>query len=82
MPVSKKVKQSGYGSRLEHMAWCKKRALEYLPHDPSQAVASMMSDLNKHPETGGEVYRMLGLAGMMELQKGSEAVRRWVEGFN
>ncbi len=82
MPISKKVARAGRGSRSEHMAWCKGRALEYLPHDPSQAVASMVSDLNKHPETGGEVYRMLATAGMMEIQKGPEAVRRWVEGFN
>ncbi len=53
-----------------------------MPHDPAQAVASMTSDLNKHPETGGELYAMLALAGMMEIQKGPEAVRRWVEGFN
>jgi hypothetical protein len=64
------------------MAWCKERALEYLPHDPSQAVASMMSDLNKHPETRGDVYKMLAMVGMVELQKGPEAVRRWVDGFN
>jgi hypothetical protein len=82
MPVSKRVAKAGRGSLSEHMAWCKERALEYLPHDPSQAVASMMSDLMKHPETGTDVYRMLGLAGMMEVQRGPEAVRRWIEGFN
>ncbi len=82
MPVSKKVARAGRGGRKEHMAWCKKRALEYLPHDPSQAVTSMMSDLNKHPETSGEVYRVLIMAGMLELQKGPEAVRNWVDGFN
>ena len=82
MPVSKKVARAGRGGRKEHMTWCKERALEYLPHDPAGAVASMTSDLNKHPETGGEVYAMLAMAGIMEIQRGSEAVRRWVEGFN
>jgi len=82
MPVSKKVVRAGRGSRSEHLAWCKERALEYLPDDPTQAVMSMTSDLNKHPETGGEMYAMLAVAGMMEIQRGPEAVRRWVEGFN
>lgn len=82
MPVSKKVVKAGRGSRSEHLAWCKERALEYLPHNPSQAVDSMVSDLNKHPETGGSAYAMLAVAGMIEIQRGPEAVRRWVEGFN
>ena len=38
-------------TRDEHMEWCKKRALEYLPLDPQQAITSMLSDLTKHPDT-------------------------------
>jgi hypothetical protein len=36
--------------RDEHLAWCKKRALEYWrAGDLANAVASMGSDLDKHP---------------------------------
>ena len=39
-------------TRDEHLAWCKQRALEYADRgDTTNAVASMMSDLGKHPET-------------------------------
>ena len=46
--------------RAEHLAWCKQRALEYLDQgDLANAVASMGSDLNKHPETGANQTLML-----------------------
>jgi hypothetical protein len=70
--------------RQRHLAWCKKRALEYLDRDdlPS-AVASMLSDLRKHPDTAGSASGGLGIIGMMEAASGSEqAVERWIEGFN
>ena len=38
-------------TREEHLDWCKKRALAYLPMDPMEAMTSMMSDLTKHAET-------------------------------
>ena len=41
-------------NREEHLAWCKKRALEYLDQDPpdlKNALASLVSDLSKHEET-------------------------------
>ncbi len=85
MPISKRVVEAGRGSRREHMAWCKERALAELEFDssnPANAVSSMVSDLAKHPETDTEIYRMLGLSGMMEIQRGTEAVRHWIEGFN
>lgn len=47
-------------TRAEHLEWCKKRALGYLPGDTSQAFASMMSDLSKHTETAGHVAIELG----------------------
>lgn len=47
-------------TRSEHLEWCKKRALAYLPGDPSEAFASMMSDLRKHPETAGHPAIELG----------------------
>jgi hypothetical protein len=68
--------------RKEHLAWCKTRALEFVDSgDLQNAVASMISDLGKHPETNSSMNSMR--AGMHEAGKGdSAAVRRWVEGFN
>jgi hypothetical protein len=38
--------------RNKHLTWCKRRALEYVDQgDLASAVASMSSDLSKHPET-------------------------------
>jgi hypothetical protein len=65
-------------TRGEHLAWCKQRALEYLPEDPAQALASMMSDLGKHPETQSSVE--LGMLGLMETDP--VRMRRFIEGFN
>lgn len=51
-------------TREEHMKFCKKRALEYLDAgNLVEAVASMVSDLSKHPETStvGEAMGPLGL---------------------
>lgn len=69
-------------TRDEHMAWCKKRALEYLDKgDVTNAVTSMLSDLRKHPETEG-VGAMLGMMGLMAAQSGNmQEARRFIEGF-
>lgn len=68
-------------NRIEHLNWCKTRALEYVDMgDNDQAVASMVSDMQKHPET--DCPSALAILGMMEIAKGSAAVRRWIEGFN
>lgn len=70
-------------NRNEHLAWCKKRALEYVDQNDCQgAVTSMISDLRKHDGFTGHTYSMLGFLGMMEIERGSPAVRRWIEGFN
>lgn len=68
-------------TREEHLAWCKERALEYVDiGDLGQAVASMGSDLSKHPET--RPNQTLMLLGMRYILDGdTEAVRRWIEGF-
>lgn len=67
-------------SRSEHLMWCKERAFEYLDKgDLHYAVASMTSDLLKHPEVNFEPSR-IG-RGMLEISSGSEAVRRWIEAF-
>lgn len=63
------------------MAWAKARALEYLERgDCRNAVASMTSDLSKHPETE-KAGSLMAIIGMFEVAAGPEAVRRWIEGF-
>jgi hypothetical protein len=71
-------------NRQEHLEWCKKRALQYVEAgDIPQAVASMTSDLRKHPETENHAAIMLGV---MMLMSGNlrtiEEARRFIEGFN
>ncbi len=70
-------------TRKEHMDWCKQRALEYLPGDPQQAIASMLSDLDKHDETSNpamaQLTMMLMLSGHLSTP---DQVRRHIEGFN
>lgn len=71
-------------TREEHLEWCKRRAREYLDHnDPTNAVASMSSDMTKHPETA-PVMRggFIGLAGMLAIENGAAAVRQWIDGFH
>lgn len=69
-------------TREEHMIWCKMRALEYVDRDDcANAVASTASDLGKHDETRNLPAGLVVL-GMMEIQNGAAAVRRWIEGFN
>jgi hypothetical protein len=67
--------------RDEHLAWCKQRALEYVDAgNLADAVASMGSDLQKHPELGANQYLMM--LGLLHVDAGdSLAVRRWIEGF-
>lgn len=71
-------------TREEHIAWCKKRAHEYLDKgDIKNGVTSMLSDLQKHPETKLQDGSPLGMLGMMAIMSNShqEAVR-FVDGFN
>jgi hypothetical protein len=68
-------------TRNEHLEFCKKRALEYLPFNPVEAMTSMMSDLMKHPELKDHVG--LRISPMFfGAHHDSKAVRRWIEGFN
>jgi hypothetical protein len=64
------------------VAWCKRRALEYLDSgDIANAVASMGSDMGKHPETGVNGHLMqLGMLYILNLD--AAGARRWIEGFN
>ena len=70
-------------SRAEHLQWCKDRALEYADRgDVANALASMTSDLRKHPGTkdhdGMELMMMLAIAGQSE-RPGE--LRHFIEGF-
>lgn len=67
-------------TRTEHVAWCKERALGYLPDDPDQAVASMVSDMRKHEETSCD--SILAMIGLESVKLGSGAVKSWIKGFN
>lgn len=70
--------------RQEHLQWCKDRALEYVDqNDPSQAIASMLSDLRKHEDTAN--HSAIELTGMLLLNgqlNTPDKVRRHIEGFN
>ena len=72
-----------YGTRAEHLAWCKERALEYVDADPHMAFTSLASDLLKHPGTRGHDALGLGsgllLAGQLNTPA---AMRQFIEGCN
>lgn len=73
-------------TRQEHMQWCKDRALEYVnAGDNDQALASMLSDLGKHPETKsslaslGPLAMMLRISGQLSTR---QQMKEFIEGFN
>jgi hypothetical protein len=69
-------------TRADHLTWCKRRALEYLPGDAPGALASMISDLSKsddtkdHPALG--LTMMLMMAGLLSTP---DEVRKHIEGL-
>jgi len=64
-------------TRAEHLEWAKKRALDYIDRgDDVNGVASMLSDMRKHPE----LVDHFGLQLAITLRTPEEA-RDWVEGF-
>ncbi len=69
--------------RQSHLEWCKKRAHEYLARgDVQNAVTSMLSDLNKHPETALK-SPTLSMLGMLAVQSGSMVeAKKFIDGFN
>lgn len=70
--------------RDDHLKWCKERPLLYLDDGKvMDAVTSMLSDLDKHPETKlspGSVLSALGLHAAMSNDIGE--ARRFITGFN
>lgn len=71
-------------TRDEHLAWAKKRAHEYVDiGELDNAIASMGSDLQKHPDWSSDVVGPLCvIAVFFEKKNGPDAVRRWIDGFN
>lgn len=65
-------------TRAEHLAWAKERALEYvIAGDVLGAIASMLSDLRKHPE----LEKHMGIILFLTVRTPDQA-KRWIEGFN
>lgn len=67
--------------RASHMKWAKGRALDYLPHDPQNAVASFISDMGKHPKTQDLALIAIPMA-QLALVDTPEGLKRMIEGFN
>lgn len=73
-----------YGTREEHLAWCKQRALAYVDQgDLQNALASMGSDMRKHPQTDTPAAAMiLGMDGIRYVMSNdADGMRRLIEGF-
>lgn len=73
-------------SRQDHLAWCKKRAIEYVDMgDTKQAFLSFLSDIRKHPETES-ISSTISMLGLPLLMMGSldspEKMREHIEGYN
>lgn len=70
-------------TREEHLQFCKDRAHEYLAEgDLPNAVTSMLSDLQRHPETRFQEENPLVMFGLMAaMNNNREEVRRFIDGF-
>jgi hypothetical protein len=76
--------RSSIMTRDKHLAWAKERALEYADRgDAYGAMASLGSDLNKHPGTKGhpgmELMMMLAMNGHLNAPG---ELRKFIEGFS
>lgn len=71
-------------TEAEHMQWCKDRALAYVERgDLTNALASMASDIRKHPGTdNGANATLLAMLGVQAVVNNDTAgMRRLIEGF-
>jgi hypothetical protein len=84
MADTEKVQPPPPRTRAEHLAWCKERAIEYADRgDLAGAMASMGSDLNKHPELRGhQGVELMMLEAMGGFLRTPADIRRFIEGFN
>lgn len=72
-------------TRLEHLDWCKKRAIKEMDFykDPSKAYISMASDLRKHPETNNEgLISLCIMQPIMNPRATRQEVIKFLDGFN
>lgn len=68
-------------TKAEHLDWCKQRAFQYLDlNDPTNAIASFMSDLAKHNETIN--HPLLPSIRLIMDSTNIEAVRKCINKFN
>jgi len=65
-------------SRDEHLEWAKRQARE---HEVANAIASICSDLRKHPDFAGIVEKLMPLGLLCVRDNDLEEARRFVEGF-
>jgi hypothetical protein len=71
-------------TRADHIQWCKDRALEYVEFgDLDKAIASMQSDLKKHPETRlpMTIERATDIQILFRVHT-KQHVIDWINGFN
>lgn len=69
-------------TRDEHLEWCKEQARYYLNQgNPADAIASMLSDLKKHPDFVGIADKIGPLGLIYAANNDLEGARRFVEGF-
>lgn len=67
-------------NRAEHVDWAKRRALEYVEAGHGfLAVASIASDLSKHPETANHPGIIIGILTVPA--ENLHELKRWIEGF-
>jgi len=71
-------------SRKEHLDWCKNRAMEFCDNgDTTQAYTSMVSDLQKHPDTVAHIGIQLGMVQLAMGRLSTQAeMRDFINGFN
>lgn len=70
-------------TRDEHLAWAKRRALQYIDAgDLISAFASMESDLSKHDELRKIGAMMAAFGQLHVMNEDAYQLRHWVEGFN
>lgn len=69
--------------RAAHLEWCKERALAYVDGgDLTNALASITSDLRKHPTTEYHPGMVLGTALAMNGHLATpDRMREWIEGI-
>jgi hypothetical protein len=70
-------------TRDEHLAWCRRQALEDVnAGDLAQSISTMETNLKICPDTDNPALRGLVMIGMMYVTEGDKAsVQRWIERF-